>query len=503
MKLFFMFIGIGLLTPGVLRSQYVFVGFNSGGGTGALTLVQAPGSCGAQTCACTTTTSTCAITVNSAPANGNLSIFSCGAFNLGTFGVNPIASVNVGGTLVKSVATIGTQGSDTNAGISMIYPSTNTGVAGTTVNITLTGTPGNGTGCDYREYHPSANPNNVGLDCDMAIGYLSSGSPVAGPGCTTSSTSPVVVQMFMSQNGFPSPSTPFVSSPYDTLVNHPSFMGFSSALTAGTAPSWTLNASTDGIGTFGVAIGYNPTAGLHQGFNDFEQTSGTVTAAQITSSQHGAVPCTWSIPAGSFTSSASASMPLLNSSGRLYGDGVNYASGQGTLGVRLTGSGSSVSNYMTCNMTGGVPVMSASANFKSSLAANDTSGPDNFYIQGSTAALNFMFHGNGTNRFVQLECNDTSTTSAGTVTITPNTEYTLMLLFDSTHSGVGVGGHKARVYNTSGVLQGSEMSCDSLSTNRATGIAIGNIGAQTITNAATEDFDSPKWDWTGTWPLVQ
>lgn len=466
-----------------------------GAGTGTFTLVQSGFN---DSCASVTT---CNITLGASLTTGNAYEFCATSTIVAGFG---ISSVSAGGTLLQAYSTQSTTGGFMGA-CAYVLPSSSSGGASP---ITITFPVTSGTTCYVwlAELHPSANGANVGLDND-GVGFQSSVSSAVGGPFTLSGTNDGIAQSYVGAASFAKASV--VTAPYAANVHWaagpPSFSAFTVAVNpgSGTWPTWTMSGS-DSPTTSALALGWNVTACKDDGFYDFEGgiSGNTVVAATLNSSGHGWLGGLWSL-VGTTIWQTGASMPLLNASPRLCGDGVTYSSGAGTLGLRQTGNGASVANNITLTSVPsggalGIKTFSESINFKSSLTAADVTNMDVFYVKASGGAVNWMWHGNGTNRFMQLECNDTSTTSAQTITISSNTEYTLMILFDSAG-----GTHKGRVYDTSGTQIGSEATCSASAGNLVQGVVIGNVGAQVMTNGATNDFDSLKFDGAGTWPLTQ
>jgi len=469
----------------------------SSAAAGTWTIVQGP-----KYCTVSSGANSCTITLASALVAGNLYAL-VGYANNGGSGESKISSLSPSvGTLVTEVGCTGFIPGGVNFMplCAYVLPSASTGMAGTSLTVNLdNNTGGVATEISIWEVHPSANGANVALDNSGAIAYTSSTTSQTGPSFTVSGTNDVSFVGWGPGTAYVHISS--VSAPYNTLEHFESSNSYwgSSASISTSTPTWTPVSSVNGL-PVSFSFGWNPTAGKEEQFNDFEGgTSGsTVTASAITTSARGWQGCTYTLT-GTITWNTSASLPLLNTSPRLYGNGLTYASGAGTLGVVQTGSGASTANHIDCSVTySNLQKVSDSVNFQSSLAVNDSTSVDIFYIKGSAAAVNFMFKGNGANRYVQLECNDTSTVSSGTVTIAPNTEYTLEILFDSAG-----GTHRGRVYSASQSLVGSEMTCSALSSNRFAGWSIGNTGAQVVTNGATNLFDSLQVDLSGTWPIIQ
>jgi hypothetical protein len=470
-------------------------------GTGTFTAIQV-GNCSIGIGA-----STCSATVGSSFTTNKVHIYTCATPNSNAGTVSgkstQISSVNTGETLtVLNGLSSGQQGNgstNTQQSGAIVLPGAAAGHA-TPIVITLTQTATSAGGfCYVAELTPSANAGNIGIDAASAFIPSSACTNCTSPTLTLSGTSDGICQFEMGASGYTSPSA--VASPYNTNAYLPGSgngMGFSCAATPanGNGASWTTTSVTPLYAQ--VAFGWNVTTFQPQMFQGFEGGSNGAapTVATLTSGVQGWGACLWALT-GTAPYATAASMPLINASGRL-ADGSSVAAGAGTLGVKMTGSGSSVANNISCSFNNNAPLktVSASVNFQSSLGPTDTTNMDIFYINGLGGALNFEWHGNGTNRFVQLECSDSSTTSSGTVTLSANTEYTLMLLFDAAG-----GTHKARVYNTSGSLVGSEMTCASTATNLASGTVVGNIGPQVMTNTATNYFDSWRFDTNGTWPL--
>jgi hypothetical protein len=164
-----------------------------------------------------------------------------------------------------------------------------------------------------------------------------------------------------------------------------------------------------------------------------------------------------------------ASMPLLNATGRLNGDGSNNAAGQGSLGVSITGNGTAEDDYIEAQVSyGGVPGMMTSSavlafKYNENFVATDQSDIDCGSIEGvggnDYAGANC--YGNGTSRYIALEAKSGQSTRilfpGGTAS--GNCPCTIVVSYNG-----GGGTHSLSLYNSSGSQIGSTVTMASQST---------------------------------------
>jgi hypothetical protein len=426
------------------------VSATNGGGTGTATLtltisptgppsnftvVQAPNSCGsAGNCECNIASGakSCTMTLNSAPQSGNLYVIMGYPQNTNT-GTESLSSVtNLNGTLVKEP---GCTGYSTYIPIcGYILPSTSAGgTTSITINISAP-TSGSDNHFAFWELHPNGNGAGVALDNAGAL-YQASSSSLVGPPFTASGSNDATFTGYQPYGGFTFPSS--VSSPYNTYAYIPSAEGVSGAISTA-VPTWTPTSATAAI-IAGMSFGWNPAPCAENSFVDFEAGSAgaSVTAALLQSSTHGWQGGVWSKNGSNspFTFQSTASMPLVDATGRLCGDGKNYTANAGSLGITLTGNGtvgSSEWNYLW--KSNALTNVTASVWWSSDLVATDTSLIDCFYIHGQADFVGVGCYGNGTNRYFRLEAGSGS--PAMVIPYTPGTLAHLQLAYNvaGTHS---------------------------------------------------------------------
>lgn len=500
------------ILPGVLQPA-------AGSSTGTFTIYNAPSS---NNCAISSGATTCSITASNAPLAGDLDVFRCYIPNgTITYLATDISSVNISGTLVTAVgSSLGGEGnsSGTNTARSVAYilPSTS-GSHSTSVVITLNQAASSGGGsCTFLEATPSAYGSLVGLDIDNTYIPSSACTSCSDISVTQSASNDVCEIGFMGLSGYTAPSA--VASPYNTdayLPGSGNGVGMSSAITSNINSAWMTSSVTPVLG--GTCYGWNASAGSQQTIATFGTgTSGsTVTVANLMSATSGLQPGVWQLN-GTITWQSAASMPFQNSTGRLWGDGVNHSDSD-ALGVAWTGTGSGAYDELVYNFGyTNLSKLSAGIWFCATTTAANTFNTDLFAIHATSSSgaddfVNIKFEGNGTNLFFQQETasgtgdsdsfNYTPTDSSCDV---PGDWYQIQEQYVSGNGSTG-GALTINFYNTSGTLLKSMT--DGLSTSAVTTanrILLFSTSSQTLPSGQAEYLDSLKIDYTGaTLPLIQ
>jgi len=478
------------------------------GGTGTWTAVQYPGSCGGgSNCTCTITTgnTTCAMTVNSTPAAGDLGIvIGYPQGNSSTDGATITSVTNLGATLTLSPGcSAGYNTYQPNCYYAL--PSAMAGGSGTTLTVNMGGTTssGNDSRYSYWQFHPSANGNNAALDVDTGL-YSASAATNPGPSFTLSGTNPVICQIWQPYGGFTAISS--VSSPYNTPLWKPNKIGVSCTPTTTEPATWTPGSSTAAIAG-ALAISFNPTAMTYDGgFNGFEAgTPGSnVASADLGSSQlatnggGGYNGCIWttSITAMTvFDYDASSSMPLLNSVARL-SDGSSVSSGAGSQGITYVGLGSGTQlDEAICQMKN-TPLGTVTAEIKwntDQVFGTDCSGTgcnnDCFTIHGYTDFAAVNCYGTTGGLYFNLETAEGNGASHVAYT-TSQCPCTLQLTYQI-GNGTTAGTHSMTILDSSGNQIGSTQShAGAVNTDNVQAIYIGKNNTSTITTGRNYREDS-------------
>lgn len=470
----------------------------SGPGTGTFSLVQT------SNCAIGSGASTCSMTVSPALAAGNLDVFSCipPNTNAPTPPFTKIASVNAGGTLVPAIGSGigggvigGTVNQQSNA---YILPSTSTGHASPIVVTFNQAATGAGGFCYLAELHPSANPNNVGLDTDSSFEPSAACTSCTNQNLTLSGTNDAIFQGFFGASNYISPTA--VTSPYSTnavFSGGGNGQGFSIAATPanGNGPSWTTTSVVPLLSS--MSFGWNPTAFVPQMFVDMEAgTAGNApTTATLASSSRGWQGCSWGAgTAVAMKYATAASMPLLNLSGRL-ADGSSFAAGLGSLGLQIVGTGVSQTDYVTCslNTQNSSPNIVVVFKYNENFVATDTTDIDCGLIPGS-GSVDFIAancYGDTTTRYVALE---TGQGNGGHInfpggTASGNCPCTIVLAYQAAVSGVA-GTHSLSLYNSSGSLIGSSTHAGSTTTSWPVNFSFGQTRTGALTSTKFANWDS-------------
>jgi hypothetical protein len=156
-----------------------------------------------------------------------------------------------------------------------------------------------------------------------------------------------------------------------------------------------------------------------------------------------------------------ASMPLLNATGRLNGDGSNNAAGQGSLGVSITGNGTAEDDYIEAQVSyGGVPGMMTSSavlvfKYNENFVATDQSDIDCGSIigVGGSDYAGANCYGDGTSRFIALEAGSGQSSHINFPggTASGNCPCTIVV----SYNGGSGNNHSLSLYNSSGSQIGS------------------------------------------------
>ena len=384
---------------------YTLAGQQHGGGIGTFSTVQVGH------CTISSGASTCTATMSQALVAGNLDIFGCSDPNTspGTAGANYITGVTAGGTFKLSTAA--SVGGYTTGGASQwktsgyILPSTSTGGSATeviTLNQNSSSTGGN---CYVAELHPSANPNNVGLDDDSNYEPSAASTSNTNINLVLSGTNDAIFQDFNGISSYGAASA--VTSPYSTNLYNGSFSSFSVAPTPsnGNGPTWTSSSLIPIMGA--LAFGWNVSPCNPQSIVQFGAgTSGNAPAASdLVSGMKGWAGGNWTLSFSAIVYNNAVNMGLLNATGRLC-DGSSAASGSGaTQGLSFTGTGSAVTESIQYEFQFGNPqpnVMQA-LKYNDNFAASDGNDDDCAGIHGTTDFAAVNCYGTGATRYFRLE----------------------------------------------------------------------------------------------------
>ena len=452
---------------GTAATQTFTLTVTSGGG-GTLSQVQSV------TCT-VTSTGTCSFSTTVAASNAYL--FSCSIPTTSQPVAGQITTVTSNGTSVGTVIPTPSTflvGYPDGTGRQMLraYVLPSTAVGGSTNPIILTMSPVNTPTlghCLLAEYHPSANPSQVGVDIDTAVMPQVAAANLSDLAVTLSGTgNEGIVKDFQSGSNDVIPTA--VSSPYNTNFSaggSNSDSAVSSALTSsGAAATWTNTSVVATLGT--LALGYNTTSCTEQTFINFSgsgATSGnTPTQTDLSASIQGFNGWyigTFSI--GSLVYNTAARMPLLNTVSRLC-DGSTATSGAGTNGVSLTWSGSPSQQGMFTLETPAsvIPVLNTSFWFNETFAANDESIYYPFQIYGTTDNTVVEVTGTGTTRELVF---DTEEGTVGAIAFTAATQCPCRIATTyAVGNGTTGGTHTLKMYDKTNTQIGSTISHVGLAT---------------------------------------
>ena len=489
---------------GTAATQTFTLTVTSGGG-GTLSQVQSV------TCT-VTSTGTCSFSTTVAASNAYL--FSCSIPTTSQPVAGQITTVTSNGTSVGTVIPTPSSfivGYPDGTGRQMLraYVLPSTAVGGSTNPIILTMSPVNTPTlghCLLAEYHPSANPSQVGLDIDTAVMPQVAAANLSDLAVTLSGTgNEGIVKDFQSGSNDVIPTA--VSSPYNTNFSpggSNSDSAVSSALTSsGAAATWTNTSVVATLGT--LALGYNTTSCTEQTFINFSgsgATSGnTPTQTDLSASIQGFNGWyigTFSI--GSLVYNTAARMPLLNTVSRLC-DGSTATSGAGTNGVSLTWSGSPSQQGMFTFETPAsvIPVLNTSFWFNETFAANDESIYYPFQIYGTTDNTVVEVTGTGTTRELVF---DTEEGTVGAIAFTAATQCPCRIATTyAVGNGTTGGTHTLKMYDKTNTQIGSTISHVGLATiDYPKMIFFGLDAASTMTVGKITYLDSLQISLTGAVP---
>lgn len=382
-------------------------------------------------CAISSGAATCSATVGSSFTTAKVHYYACGVPNASFTPATLIQSVNTGETLTPLIASSVGQvqsGTNTQQSSAIVLPGAAAGHASPIV-ITLNQNASSGGGfCYVAELTPSANSGNIGVDDDNTSVAGAACTSCTAPNLTLSGTGDAICQYEMGASGFTSPSA--VSAPYNTNAYLPGSgngMGFSCAPTPsnGNGPSWTTSSVTPLYSQ--VAFGWNVSPHSFQMYQGFDAgTAGnTPAASDLAGGVAGWNGCIWEVTASNLLYATAASMPLLNSTGRL-GDGSTTASGSGALGLEITGTGAgTTTSQAKCNWQANPSNISSgilAGKYNDTFGQTDSSDFDCYGISSTTDFAADNCYGNGVSRFLGLETAEgngtaitfTTTTTCGT-----------------------------------------------------------------------------------------
>jgi len=203
------------------------------------------------------------------------------------------------------------------------------------------------------EFQPNLS-GDIGLD-NAGSCYQPSAASLVGPPFTSSAISDVTCEAVISAAAnYAQIHVNAVSPPYDAGAYLPGgFLGFACAA-SNVVPTWKASSPTTAI-AMGFSIGLNPdpSPSWEQTFIDFEGGSGGKAPSEATlrTSTHGWQAGHWDTSqVNTMVYATAANHPLQNPTGRLLGDGNDYAPDTGTLGVKITGAAPTAQrDYITYN----------------------------------------------------------------------------------------------------------------------------------------------------------
>jgi hypothetical protein len=411
------------------RSFYV----PSSGTAGTFSLVQAN--------SCSVSGTTCTMTGSSNLGSGNYTVWACTTGNAEEYPSITITSItNAGGTL--QIAPGASTGGNVNANMTgleaviyYILPNTATGGSGVPV-INLSASGANT--CYFQEWHPSCCASAVGLDID---GNLSQSSAASATSLTPSitGTNDVAFQMWLDMTAWYYPTS--VTSPYNTESFFPgSLSGYAgAAVSTGTSATWTLNSSS-ALGTMPMLyVGFNPSHATEGGFEGFSggASGKTPTETDLAAGMKGWQGCYWSGTSPTMTYSSSAGFGLLQSTGRLYGDGSTVAAGSGSsMGLAETWNGSTRNVGLQCNFFYGVTGLNFTFGhwYYDPFPATDTSSVDCDQIRNPTDYAAGNCYGDGASRFIRLEA---LAGNGGAIYTNPQSWYFIELTYRGGSGAIG------------------------------------------------------------------
>ena len=348
----------------------------TGAQEGILALVQAP-----PHSACAVPALNCAVELDRPTSAGDLYVF---AIQSGTsFGRqtgDPI-SISEGGSLIEAASCVGPYFNH----LAYVLPANSTSVNGPiTVNFS---TP-TAAYIKFYEFSPSNNGDAVDLDnCNSLVNGV--GTSISGPGFTFSAANDAAVQMLLDDGV----TATGVSSPYngsEELAANDSWAASTDPV-AGLGAIWTQ--PTAAAWTMAAAFGWYPALSLNQGFNDFEcgGVGNHPAATDLTACMHGWQGLSWDTSGVVLMHyTHEASMPLLNPTGRLYGDGNSYAPGRGSQGLSIRSDGTTetdkivgfFSNQQSTLSSSDQPLITVAIKYNDNLPATDPSFIDCFAVHG-------------------------------------------------------------------------------------------------------------------------
>lgn len=221
-----------------------------------------------------------------------------------------------------------------------------------------------------------------------------------------------------------------VSSPFTLVAIGDSGFAYDNNTTTAYGPTFTLPTIGYPVASQ-MEFGYNVTAPAKWMWNNMSGTNAaTVTAATLAAGTSGIQHQWYKSGSGTFTYATAASQPLTGSLARL-SDG-SAPSDSSTTGISLaTGTGSGGTNWRWGHSSAliGADVVTAGITASSDLPANDSTSVDHLAIEGLNNGdyANAMLRGDGTHRFINLECGSGQNTSQSYQTTVGNSYHTELI----------------------------------------------------------------------------
>jgi hypothetical protein len=348
------------------------------------------------------------------------------------------------------------------------------------------------------EFHPNTAGNAV-LD-NAGSFYQPSAASQLGPPFTSSGESNVTCGAVMSSGSFFYVGA--ASLPYDANAYLPGGrQGFSCA-TSSNVPIW-KPASPTAVIAMGFSLALNPSPGKEQSFIDFEggQDGVAPTEATLRASTHGWQGGLWRTSnIKTMVFATAANHPLQNPAGRLFGDGINYASGAGTLGIKITGAAPTAqTDYISYSWSNSkLTDMSAGAWYYTDLSARDQSSNDCFSIHGAVQQFAAVNCYGGLTRYIRLE---TPAGNGSIIKISSSTWYWIQIHWH--FDGISFK-HTVTVRDTGGTLIGtSSYGPFTALADYPAYLNVGKVNHSTMTNGRIQYLDSIKISLVGEDPIGQ
>jgi hypothetical protein len=279
--------------------------------------------------------SSCTIDLDSNLTPGNLYVFL--GYLDSDWRTNGIASSSAIGRLVREPGCQGRSQVNVSPTCAYILPSTSGGgTSPITVTFSQRTTARSESWAYLAEFHTNTS-GYINLDNTGSF-FQPPSTRIVGPPFTASASSDVTCEAIIS-SGDNFIHFNAVSPPYDLNSYFPGeFLGFSCGASK-VVPRWTPASETAAI-AMGLSIGLNPSPGKEETFIDFEggRDGAAPTEVTLRASTHGWQGGHWDTAhVKTMVYATAASHPLQHATGRLLGDGINYAGRTGTLGIKITG----------------------------------------------------------------------------------------------------------------------------------------------------------------------